>query len=177
MRYSQLFEACRRKQPTAILEIGVRNGRGALGMLSAAPKAAYYGFDLFDDLTPEICAAEKNVMGTPALDVVRERLNGYNVTLIQGDTREMLAMFATPVDFVWIDGGHSVETIASDWVNVQRLLLPDAEVYFDDYYTGGGIDTKKYGCNEIVKKHKHWVLPMTDMVAGGGRVQMVRVWP
>jgi len=77
---------------------------------------------------------------------------------------------------VWLDGGHSIETIQSDWDNIKRCLVEDAVVFFDDYYTGP-IDTERYGCNKIVQGLKHKVLPDRDPVAGGGWVQIVQVFP
>lgn len=170
-----MLAAVRRKQPTAILEVGAWDGGRAEQMLAAAPLARYYGFDLFEDATPDTDAAEMNVKRHHSLAEVQRRL-GERATLVRGNTRQTLAAFTTPVDFVWLDGGHSVETIESDWANVLRVLLPGAEVYFDDYYTGA-IDTTKFGCNRIVERWDHQVLPQKDPVRGGGWVQMVRVWP
>ena len=175
MRYRYLLELVREKQPQAILEIGTWNGRRALEMLMASPDSKYYGFDLFEDADAITDAEEKNVKPHYTLRGVKAYLDGFDVVLHKGNTRETLAKFREPVDFVWLDGGHSIETIRSDWENVQRVLVPGAVVLFDDYYTGG-IDTTKYGCNEIVKSLPHAVLPDADPVAGGGLVHMVRVW-
>jgi predicted O-methyltransferase YrrM len=175
MRYLQLLQAVRDKQPTAILEVGTWNGARALEMLNLAPKAKYYGFDLFEDATPETDRLEKNVKPHYYMEKVWERLEGFDVGLFKGNTRETLKTFDKPVDFVWLDGGHSIETIRSDWENVKRILMPDAWVFFDDYYTGP-IDTSVMGCNEIVKDLKHEVLPEKDYVVGGGFVQMCRVY-
>lgn len=176
MRYEQLLKAVRDKQPRAILEIGTWNGERARQMLNLAPGAIYYGFDLFEDATSETDQEEKNVKPHYTLEYVEGKLYGYQAYLYKGNTRETLKNFNKPVDFVWLDGGHSVETIRSDWEHVKRCLEPDAVVYFDDYYAGP-IDTTRFGCNEIVKDLKHEVLPHADWVSGGGTVQMVRVWP
>lgn len=174
MRYSQLLEAVSQKQPKAILEIGTWNGERALQMLSLCPSAKYYGFDLFEEATPETDRTEFNVKTHHYEEMVRKKLSGFDAKLFKGNTRQTLASFNDPVDFVWLDGGHSVETIRSDWENVRRVLAPDAWVFFDDYYTG--IDTSRFGCNEVVKDLRHEVLPAMDRVAGGGFVQMVRVF-
>lgn len=175
MRYSQLIAACHRAQPAAILEIGTWNGERAQQLLQAAPGAKYYGFDLFEDASAKTDAEEMNVKPHSTLDEVKRRLLGYRVHLTKGNTRNTLPEFHNPVDFVWMDGGHSLETIASDFANVRRVAMPDAEIYLDDYYTGP-IDTDKFGCNRLVADLKHDVLPVTDYVKGGGFVQMVRVW-
>lgn len=176
MRYELLIQLVKERQPRSILEVGTWNGQRALEMLKAAPGATYYGFDLFEDGTPEVDEAEKNVKPHHSLESVRKTLQGYDAHLFKGNTRETLAQFDTPVDFVWIDGGHSVETIRSDWENVKRCCTPDTVVVFDDYYYGP-IDTDKFGCNRVVETLKHESIPRADWVAGGGWVQMMRVYP
>lgn len=177
MRYTQLLDAVRAKNPRAILEVGTWNGQRALEMLNLAPYAAYYGFDLFEDATSQTDAEEMNVKPHHYRERVLERLFGFDAHLMKGNTRQTLANFNTPVDFVWLDGGHSVETIRQDWDNIKRCLTPDAWVFFDDYYSGPEIDTTRFGCNEIVRDLRHEVLPAKDPVRGGGFVQMVRVYP
>ena len=100
MRYQHLLEAVRKYQPTAILEVGTWNGARALQMLQLVPRAKYYGFDLFDSATPETDAEEKNVKPHYSLEGVKSRLAGYDVQLFKGNTRETLAAFNEPVDFV-----------------------------------------------------------------------------
>lgn len=175
MRYDQLTLACYLAQPDTILEIGTWNGNRALALLQVAPHARYFGFDLFEDATTETDAEEMNVKAHWSLEDVAAKLKGYPAVLTKGNTRYTLPDFNHPVDFVWMDGGHSVETIASDFANVRRVATPDAEIYLDDYYTGP-IDTEQFGCNKLVADLKHEVMPMRDPVAGGGWVQMVRVW-
>lgn len=176
MRYAYLIQQVMAAQPTAILEVGTWNGQRALEMLQVSPESKYYGFDLFEDATPETDAEEKNVKPHHTMGSVYQTLTGFDVQLFKGNTRETLKTFNGKVDFVWLDGGHSVETIESDWENVKRCLAPDALVFFDDYYSGPQIDTEKYGCNRIVERLKHHVVPLVDPVAGGGFVQMVRVY-
>jgi len=54
------------------------------------------------------------------------------------------------MDFIFIDGGHSTETIQSDWENLQKVISKDTVILFDDYYEK--IDTKNIGCNTVIKK-------------------------
>ena len=175
MRYSRLLDYVRAYQPKAILEVGTWNGQTAHAMLKIVPDAKYYGFDLFEDASAVTDAEEKNVKPHYTMRYVKAFLDGFDVELHKGNTRETLAAFDKPVDFVWLDGGHSVETIRSDWENVKRVVKADACILFDDYYTGP-IDTSQFGCNEVVKNLRHQIIPIADPVAGGGFVQMVRVW-
>ena len=177
-RYEHLLQAIREKQPTAIMEIGVWNGMRALSMLNLAPKAKYYGFDLFEDATAQTDKEELNSKPHNAMQTVWDRLTGFDVALVKGNTRETLPLFNEPVDFVFIDGGHSVETIRSDWENVKRVIVPGARVFFDDYLTATPIDySSLWGCNAVVKDLRHEVLPSKDWLKGGGHTQIVMVWP
>lgn len=177
-RYHQLLRAVRDKRPTCIAEIGTWNGERARQMLNLAPDAKYYGFDLFEDANKDTDEREMNVKPHYSVDSVYVLLDGFDVQLHKGDTRETLQRFkpVMPVDFVWLDGGHSVETIRSDWELLRPHLAPDAWVYWDDFYTGP-IDTERFGCNKVLADLglKYDVLPETDWVKGGGSVQMVRV--
>ncbi len=176
-RYEYIHHAVREAKPKAILEVGTWDGRRALAMLNLSPESKYYGFDLFEDATPQTDKEEFNVKKHNLMSEVYERLTGFDVTLFKGNTRETLKNFNEPIDFVWLDGGHSVETIRSDWENIKRCLTKDAIVFFDDYFEGAGIDTKKFGCNEVVKDLRHVVLSSKDWVVGGGTTSVVRVWP
>src|SRR6185369_12851901 len=139
---------------------GTWNGERAERMLELCPKSEYIGFDLFEDGDPATDQVEFNVKKHWPLSVVQQRLASYKVTLVKGNTRQTLPAFKypKPVNFAWIDGGHSIETIRSDWEAVKPLLAPDAEVWFDDYYTGGP-DIGRVGCNQVVKDLKHVLHP------------------
>ena len=177
-RYNLIHMEVRRKQPKCIVEVGTWNGERARNMLQMAPNARYYGFDLFQDATKETDRVEFNIKKHYFVEDVEQRLTGYDVYLIKGNTRETLKNFKPefPIDFLWLDGGHSLETIRSDWENIKPHLAPDAWVFFDDYFEGP-IDTTKIGCNEIVKDLKHEVIGPYDPVTGGGTTRIVRVYP
>lgn len=174
-RYNQLLDAVWDRKPESILEIGTWNGERAFQMLSLMPKAEYYGFDLFEDATQDTDEEEMNVKPHFTLDEVQHRLQGFNVKLFKGNTRDTLQTFSTPVDFIWMDGGHSIETIESDWRNIQRCIHKDTWIFLDDYYTGA-IDTNRYGCNQLLEGMEYELLPMKDRVVPRGTVQMVRVY-
>ena len=75
------------------------------------------------------------------IDAVKSRLagTGADVELVKGWTHETLPEYAHAhpdykADLIFIDGGHSIETIQSDWDNVQSFISKDSVVIFDDYY-------------------------------------------
>ncbi len=147
--------------------------------MRAAGGKVYYGFDLFEDGTPELDKLEFNAKPRQTLEAVSNRLKGkINFELFKGNSKETLSLFLdefgeNSVDFAYIDGGHSVETIQSDWDCVSKAVKPGGLVIFDDYYVGR--DTSEVGANEVVKNLKHELLPQIDPVVGGGGVQLVLV--
>jgi len=177
VRYSGLYELCRKIKPVSILEVGTHAGNSAIRMILAADAARYVGFDLFEDATAETDKIEFNVKKHPRMKDVHsmlERGSTASIQLVKGNTRETLPRFLEEgemFDFAFIDGGHSLETIRSDWECVSQMMTEDGVVVFDDYYTG----ISGMGCNELMESLPHTVLPLKDRVAGGGLVQMALV--
>lgn len=142
-RYGYLFDSIRRIKPKNILEIGVWNGRRGVKMIKLAQELSsgeisYFGTDLFMAMNNEIMDAELSKF-PPTKKEVQERLEQTRakIHLIEGDTTKSLPakLDSLPMmDFVFIDGGHAVDTIASDWACVERLMHKDTVVIFDDYY-------------------------------------------
>ena len=136
-----------------LMEIGTCKGERAERMIEAAKRRRvphlieYYGFDLFEK-PPARELSER----TPPDDVkiVRARLEktGVGVSLYKGDTHVTLPenVLGLPVmDIIFIDGGHSTETIAADWENVQPLVAEKTVIFFDDFWNYG-----EGGCNQVV---------------------------
>ena len=174
----------------SLVEIGTWNGGRAIEMALAAfenvDKFHYRGFDLFEQATDETDKEELNVKEHNALAAVEERLaqfaakmkeNGKEFTfrLIAGNTRDsMKGVRFDDVDFAYIDGGHSYETVKSDYSFLTNVPV----VVFDDYYTtedAAGIPDEHQGTikvfNDATPKRKR-VLPSDDRTAFGGRVHL-----
>lgn len=159
-RYQNLVREIDRIKAWRIVEIGTCAGVRAELMIRAAlkhhePNGVHYrGFDLFgpspgDELSPRVKA--------PSMLKVKERLveTGANVWLYKGDTRETLPKAAQEIkrklkfaDIIFVDGGHSEETVRADWMNIQPIVGPETVVMMDDYwnYPGGG------GCKPVVEE-------------------------
>ncbi len=161
-RYRQLLRLVRAAAPATLVEIGVYTGQRAVEMIEAARLAGvrdirYTGFDLFDQMDGEKLDAELSKWPDP-IDAVRRRIaaTGAAVTLIPGLSQETLPAHVAEqagatVDFAFIDGGHAVETIRSDWTQVSALMGPRTTVVFDDYYVGRPDLTEAFGCNQVVE--------------------------
>jgi len=194
MRYGQILGLIEQVKPETIIEIGVWNGvratEMALAALAHSPRVHYTGYDLFEEATEETNRDELNAKRNCTLADVAARLEafgrdnpGFSFGLVKGNTRETLKEKHLVADFVYIDGGHSVETIRSDYAAVKDSPV----VVFDDYYKpdaeGKGADLAKFGANELIdgirwSDHDYLeaeVLPSTDPLNVGGTVHLAVV--
>jgi predicted O-methyltransferase YrrM len=180
-RYDQLLELIDEHKPKSIVEIGVWNGANAIRMIKRAlrynTKITYTGYDLFEEATPRTDTEEFNVKGhnrERAVAAYIKAETGIVPVLVKGNTRNTLV--PTFADFVFLDGGHSIATIASDYERVRNSKV----VVLDDYYTSDGVgcpDTAKYGCNKLVSSLAipFDILTVKDPIKGGGFTQLVVV--
>jgi len=155
-RYKYLFDLIEDNRCKKIMEIGTWNGEHALQMIQVAKKfhgteVEYYGFDLFELLDKEIYLKEiaKN---PPTLKEVIINLKKTNckINLFQGDTREILPKVVKnlpKMDFIFIDGGHSIKTIENDWKCAQQLMTNNTVLIFDDYWNRSDL-----GCKKVIEK-------------------------
>jgi hypothetical protein len=162
--------------------------------LEGGQAVRYYGFDLFELMTADISKLEFNVKPVPSerevaqrLDSLRIRNPNFSFMLYKGFTKATLPLFleevgSRSIDFIWIDGGHSVDTIQSDWEICSKIIRSSGVILLDDFYTGmPDVTLEKIGCNRLVerlRKDSAWrveLLPIKDRVKGGGYVQVVRV--
>jgi hypothetical protein len=181
VRYKKLLDLIKVYEPRTIAEIGAWNGENAKRMISQASEISenveYIGYDLFEEATSETDAEEFNVKKHFSEAEVYANIKGTcpdaEVALIKGNTRETLRSICA--DFVWLDGGHSVETIESDYEACKHSKV----IVFDDYYVadeqGRMPDINKVGCNRVVEKLPHTVIETRDPVSGGGYINIAVV--
>ena len=173
-RYVNLLFQILKKRPKKILEIGVYNGRRAIQMIEAAKifnkNIEYYGFDLFEGLTKEIYNTEASKFPW-TIDKIKELLNNRaKIFLYKGFTNETLKKFSLNglnIDFIFIDGGHAIQTIENDYLYSLKIAEKNAYIIFDDFYKTGTIDITKFGSNKIFEKlqlgkNKPKLLPFSD---------------
>lgn len=175
-RYAKILDFIDTYRPQSIIEVGTWNGANAIRMINRAaqyhPQIEYTGYDLFEEATRESDLAEFNVKGHNHISAVEAYIRSeigpsHTIKLVKGNTRDTLIADQI-VDFVFIDGGHSVRTITHDYV----CLVGCKVILLDDYYDP---PREGFGCNELVKGMKHELIGPKDPVKGGGTVQMVLV--
>lgn len=159
-RYRHLFKKILDCKPVSILEIGVYRGKRSVEMIKLANeinnnKTLYYGFDLFENISSIKIykEASKKPLKLELLKKKIEKINSKKRThLIKGDTIKSLKTFSKKkkiIDFIFIDGGHSLKTIKSDWNNIKKLINKKSEVVFDDYYHDDSL-SQKFGCKKLI---------------------------
>ena len=185
-RYKQLAKIVEHYKPSTIVETGTWNGGRAIEMSLAAFKHTdevhYIGFDLFEEATEELDHIELNSKPHNMLEAVEFRLSEFqqvmhksNKTftfeLHKGDTKKTLPLASAinEADFAYIDGGHSYETVKSDFENLRHIPA----IVFDDYFTKDeqGRMPENDGVNVLIKEIVAFakiVLPSIDGVKDGG---------
>lgn len=126
-------------------EIGTHHGSTAYQLVTHfAPKVdkvIYNGYDVFDEVRGDKAFADKerNGKGAGSLERAKTKLNKAKsvhknilYTLHKGFTTDTLV---NPIvfDFVYIDGGHSYETVKHDYSMVKNSKI----IVFDDYKIPG----------------------------------------
>lgn len=170
-RDQQIFELIKQRQPKSILEIGTWNGQNAVKMTLLARKynreATYTGIDVFEDLKQEDIKKEAAYKPPFTYNDVFSKLTSRLISgfrLYKGLSCDILPKmsFEESFDFIYIDGGHSVETIKEDWNYAQTMINPNGYVVFDDYF-----DTAEIGCRKVIEGigpfWKVTILPIMDV--------------
>ena len=155
-RYAQLLLLVLLKKPKSILEIGVYTGKRSKEMLMAANvfsnNIEFYGFDLFENFKDKILKEEFSKKPLKKKFIESKLAKYGKINLYKGFTYKTLPKFIKrnkKIDFIFIDGGHSIKTINNDWSYVKKVMHKKTIVIFDDYYNDKKF-TKKFGCNKLI---------------------------
>lgn len=122
---------------------GIRLGQMAKRVRAAGrPNVEMYGVDLFEDMTTDKNAEEigKSTLA-PSFEQAKQNANKFGaprvLKLYKGDSVEVLPRIRhelPPMDLVFVDGGHSLQTIASDAKWAFNMCARHGSVAFDDVY-------------------------------------------
>lgn len=163
LRYHNLIKTIYKEKSCNLIEVGTFDGEHAYQMIKTAQifhpnkKVNYYGFDLFEDFT-EVDMEKEYSKRPPKYKEVKNKLEATkaNIYLYKGYTKDTLPKFIKrikkenkKIDFIFIDGGHSIETITLDWNYLRNLMDYNTVVIFDDYYDNEEV-IQNYGCNLLI---------------------------
>lgn len=128
---------------SSVGEIGTHNGKTASQildyLLSKNISITYTGYDLFDEASEVTNKEEINGKGVGSYQRAISKLqklkkkyqDNFQYKLIKGNTKNTLT--PSKFDFVYIDGGHSYETVKHDYNMVKDSKI----IIFDDYHLEG----------------------------------------
>ena len=170
-------------KPKAFLEVGVFCGVTAKNVCELLKEVhkndfKYTGIDLFgekssqDEIAPNYLNKQK--FSNPLKNLfynflLRENLNSYesvkkflkkfseNVTLIQGNSNVILRnLDLKDIDFVFLDGGHSFETVFEDLNLIYKKISSNrgAVILCDDYEDSSYITGVKKAVDKFVEINK-----------------------
>lgn len=160
-RGDTLLKIIKEKKPMHFLEIGVFTGVTAKNICMLLKKLhgnnySYIGIDLFEEINNKLVVDEKapKILQTTqcSIDAVYKFLEGYNVCLYKGNSTDLLKNIPeiNTIDFVFLDGGHSYNTVYSDLSVLTKHIRKDATILCDDY---GGIVSVTKAINNFAKDH------------------------
>ena len=148
-------------KPVNIGEIGTHDGRTGMEFckycLQYANDVRYTGYDIFElGANSDFQRKEFNGKGVgrkwfaeKVFNKLRNRNLKFRYKLVQGFTDDTLTK--TKFDFVFIDGGHSYDTVKHDY----SMVSDSTVIVFDDYYQD---DVKKL-VNEVIQDEN---IPLMD---------------
>lgn len=168
-RYRSILSYLRRVPCKRILEIGVWRGDTSELLIrnSRLLSVEYHGVDVFEELPPRDRDREVCPMVASPLETVRSRLEriGKRVFLHKGPSHDLFPELRSrelQFDLIWIDGGHSYETVKRDFEEYSQLLAPNGIIFFDDYTEDPYLPyVKKYVDREI-KTNSEWAVTLRD---------------
>ena len=113
----------------------------ALAAFENVDTVHYRGFDLFEDATEETDKIELNIKQHNTYNAVNDRLRQFSKKMKSSKDLRLRCTKATKktmeshqfndVDIAYIDGGHSYDTVSSDYKYLRQVPV----VVFDDYYS------------------------------------------
>ena len=170
-------------KPKNVLEIGVFCGvtsRNICELLKTnfGSNFRYYGLDLFgstktssvDEIEPKFLENQKfsNPLKTIYYNFIKkENLNSkisvqnflkkfsQNIELIEGDTRVTLEKVPlSEIDFVFLDGGHSYDTVLSDLQKLYDNMKNNSRIVCDDFAGITKIESVEKAIKDFANNHK-----------------------
>lgn len=178
-RFQQIFDWVEANKPHTVVEIGTWNGHNATRLFTEGIKK-YIGFDIWEDGDETLDELENNAKKRVTLAEVQDFLKGKDVELVKGNTRDTLKAYIVDkkpfVDMAIIDGGHSMGTIKSDFLNLLSIMKHTGVIFLDDYYFGCPTSNVGAQCVLAHVQIPYTVLPKGDKAKDGSIVKVVKVF-
>ena len=178
-RYEYLYWHLRRNPARNILEIGVYRGvrsrefvKACLAKLPAS-EVNFYGIDLFelykesdpDFINKEFAQYKPPLSREEIRAVLGQLLPQSNTHLFAGRSDHVFArhLHTMPqMDFIFIDGGHSLDTIQSDFECCSKLISPTGAIFLDDYWLSRDAGSRVLFESLSLHLWDKWLFPIPD---------------
>jgi len=142
----QLYQLAMQLKPkSVIVEIGSYLGASSCFLAMGARKAKSHLYCVDTWQNQEMTEGERDTYSEFIKNT--KPLSKY-ITPLRGWSKDVSQTFNKPVSMIFFDGGHSFETIKTDWNCWHSKLTNDATIVFHDY---GWADGVQRIVNEIVK--------------------------
>ena len=112
-----------------IVEIGSYAGRSTKLMALASPESEVIAIDSYVSLFPP----DNSINFNEIEKTFQASTKGLKVSLIKGDSRQVGRTWNKPIDFLYVDGDHSYETVKTDINLFVSRVKPGHYIVFDDY--------------------------------------------
>ena len=167
-----------KKKPKTFLEVGVFHGVTARNVCELLHKIhkndfKYIGLDLFGENGENLNETIPNTkFSNPfksfyfkyikkidpySIEAVNDLLKKFkdNVHLIKGNSNELLKKIdVSKVDYVFLDGGHSYDTVINDLINCKVVVENNGVILCDDYDLSYAPGVKK-AIDEFVDREQY----------------------
>jgi len=179
-----LLDQIETHKPKNFLEVGVFQGVTSRNVCEKLNKIhegdfSFHGIDIFEETNNTIDNKEmtikKNKLSNPfkhllfniilrkdlfSIDSIYKFLNKFknNVHLYKGfSSTELLKVDITSIDMIFLDGGHSYETVSSDLSLIIKTIKKGNKIICDDY------DQVSYGVKKAVDELKSQVTEIKQL--------------
>lgn len=144
-----------------LCEIGTHKGNTAVQMilhlLQKDNEVMYHGYDVFDYARNNLKFNRQEYNGKGGaskqfvirkLDKIKKDYNNFDYFLYEGFTTDTLIKFT--YDFVYLDGGHSYDTVKHDYNKIKQSRL----VVFDDAVNKNNANDVNIFLDELLQEGK-----------------------
>ena len=158
-RKSELLRILKKQNPKSILEIGVDEGENAIRLISELSKKVtpsdirYVGVDLFSLMSSDIAFKEASQVPKSKQDIeflLASKFPNISFELFEGNSNEILNNIKEKFEFIFIDGGHSYETVKKDLEISESLISVGGIIILDDYTNRNAEAKAGYGITRLV---------------------------
>jgi predicted O-methyltransferase YrrM len=127
-------------------EIGTNRGRTAWTIVHNNPDLRLYTLDVGPDQPKTETRFELGVDDAYCFrdescgEAFRATPEAARITQLWGDSATFdFSPYRGKMDFIYVDGAHTLEYVRSDSANALQMLSPTGTVAWDDYTTGAGV--------------------------------------